>query len=172
MLIRIIMSGYSIIMDGDKCTRCLACVAKCKKVNKFAARVFLVEPVRAPAAKAGFPHRFLHSCHHCAEPKCLAACPHGAMVLAEDGVVRVLADKCNGCAACVEACPWHIPVVAHEAGPAVKCTLCDGLAARGEEPACVKICPEDALRLVELSELADSGREAYARTCLMHTFLR
>ena len=128
------MSDYGIILDADKCTRCLACVAKCKKVNKFAARVFLVEPGRAPETAAGFAHLYLHSCHHCAEPACLAACPREAMARGGDGVVRVLAEKCDGCAACVEACPWHIPVVAKEGSPAVKCTLCDGSAARGEEP--------------------------------------
>jgi len=150
----------------------MACVAKCKKVNKFPARVYLVEPALAPATRSGVPHRFLHSCHHCAEPKCLAACPQEAMVLAGNGVVRVRAEKCNGCAACVEACPWHIPVVPGEAGPAVKCTLCDGLAAQGEEPACVKICPSKALRLVELNDLSGTRREEYARTILLHPFLK
>ncbi len=166
------MSEYSIIMDGSKCTRCLACVAKCKKVNKFAARVFLVEPVREPATTAGFLKRFQHSCHHCATPLCLAACTREAMERGEDGVVRVLADKCDGCAACVEACPWHIPVVAKDTGPAVKCHMCDGSAARGEEPPCVKICPEGALSLVKLNDISRAARDSYARNFLLSSVLK
>ena len=87
------------------------------------------------------------------------ACPNNAIV-SEDGCVKVLQERCIGCKSCVVACPYGaMAVVLKEVPPtadslfkrpqtkaqALKCDLCRH---REAGPACVEVCPTQALRLV------------------------
>jgi nitrate reductase beta subunit len=46
-------------------------------------------------------------CNHCTKPACLAACPKNAIYKrAEDGVVLIDQDRCEGYRRCVSACPY------------------------------------------------------------------
>lgn len=78
------------------------------------------------------------NCRHCADPACVKACITGAMTKdKKTGIVSVNEEKCIGCMTCLAVCP----VGCIKAGTtAVKCDLCSG-----EEPACVKNCPNKAL---------------------------
>ncbi len=165
------MSNYVVIQDADKCGHCEACVAKCMKMNRFPARVRMVDIVAPHSTKPGTHHFAFLSCHHCEDPKCVAACPHDAMKRTESGVVRVTDEFCHGCAECAHACPWHVPRVLGDT-PTVKCNLCDGKAALGEKPECVKTCPKGALRLVRVAELGCEGRVEYAQKFIMKNFLK
>lgn len=101
-------------------------------------------------------------CQHCENPSCVAACPTGATKKDPDtGVVYVDSEQCIGCDSCITACPyegvrthvsadpeWYLDVVVGEhdapihAGNTVeKCTFCRNLINRGEEPACMQLCP-------------------------------
>lgn len=150
------MSNYIVVRDERLCKWCLACMAKCKKMNSLKDRVRMTEPADFGPLRDGLNHLAVMTCHHCATPMCLAACTRGAIRQTPDGVVLVDEAACDGCAACVDACPWHVPVVA-EGGPMVKCTLCDGKAAHGETPECVKACRQGALKLKRADEAASEG---------------
>lgn len=150
------MSKFIVVRDERLCKWCLACMAKCKKMNQLQDKVRMTVPSDATPLRDGLKQLAVMTCHHCATPLCLEACPRGAIHRTQDGVVLVDEDKCDGCAACVDACPWHVPVVP-EGGPMVKCTLCDGRAANGELPECVKACRQDALKLVRADEAAEEG---------------
>jgi anaerobic dimethyl sulfoxide reductase subunit B (iron-sulfur subunit) len=79
---------------------------------------------------------------HCGKPACEAVCPTGAISKrAEDGIVVVDRDKCNGCQECSSACPFNVPQFGSD-GTMQKCDFCLG---RGEEPACVAHCLTEAL---------------------------
>ena len=102
------------------------------------------------------------SCQHCENPACVKVCPVGATYQdPETGVVRQDYDKCIGCRMCMSACPytgvrsfnWEEPryaidfaagdvdVPAHQKHVVEKCTFCYQRLARGENPACMELCP-------------------------------
>jgi Fe-S-cluster-containing dehydrogenase component len=91
-------------------------------------------------------------CMQCANSPCTSVCPVGATYQTEDGVILVDARRCIGCGYCVVACPYGarylIPAGEHAPndmpGVADKCTWCYHRISRGQQPACVEICPVGA----------------------------
>ncbi|MGU5771285.1 electron transporter HydN [Aeromonas sp. YN13HZO-058] len=109
-------------------------------------------------------------CRQCEDKPCAMACPNNAIV-SEDGCVKVHQERCIGCKSCVVACPYGaMAVVVKEAAPAadslfkrpqtkaqaLKCDLCRH---RESGPACVEVCPTQALRLVTPESLGDLNRQ-------------
>jgi electron transport protein HydN len=98
-------------------------------------------------------------CKHCENPACLAVCRSEAISQVE-GKVLVDQAKCIGCKSCVEACPFgavRMVALGFATNPdgspravAHKCDLCHGLPGG---PACQRVCPTEALRLVEREDL-------------------
>jgi formate dehydrogenase iron-sulfur subunit len=94
-------------------------------------------------------------CFHCEEANCLRVCPEKA-IFKKDGWTVIDQDKCIGCGACVNACVYKVPELSeinhvNDAGQKIlkrdkshKCNACT-LNVR-EIPACVSVCPSDALR--------------------------
>ena len=91
-------------------------------------------------------------CMQCDSPPCVSVCPVSATDKSEDGVVLVDADRCIGCGYCVVACPYGARYIvpsgettpAGESGVADKCTFCYHRITRGQQPACVQVCPVGA----------------------------
>ncbi|MCL1829399.1 MAG: carboxypeptidase regulatory-like domain-containing protein [Oscillospiraceae bacterium] len=95
-------------------------------------------------------------CNHCERPACIAACPAGAAVKRDDGIVIILPEKCTGCAACVTACPYGAVTKNDEFNICQKCTLCAHLLDAGEKlPRCAEACPTDAVGFGEDTDLRD-----------------
>jgi len=96
---------------------------------------------------------FSLACMHCEKPACAAACPTGAITKrAEDGIVVVDRDKCNGCRDCFLACPFGVPQFGDD-GTMQKCDFCletDG------KPACAVSCPSEALNFGATDELLET----------------
>jgi len=89
---------------------------------------------------------------HCEKPACAAVCPTGAIIKrAEDGIVVVDRDKCNGCRECLPACPYDVPQFSDD-GIMQKCDFCISI---GREPACAVSCPAEALSFGTLNELLE-----------------
>ena len=85
-------------------------------------------------------------CMHCADPGCLKACPApGAIVQYSNGIVDFVSENCIGCGYCVKGCPFNIPRISKVDHKAYKCTLCSDRVAVGQEPACAKACPTQAI---------------------------
>ncbi len=82
-------------------------------------------------------------CQQCDDPKCLKACPTGALHVDPETGARVIdQDVCIGCQTCLNACIFAQEDPANsrikynkETGTCFKCDLCGG------EPKCVKYCP-------------------------------
>lgn len=73
------------------------------------------------------------------------ACPVEAIVINPDtGSKDVLEDVCVGCKVCTIACPFGTINYDFDRGKVTKCDLCGG------EPACVKVCPQDAILFVNV----------------------
>jgi len=87
-------------------------------------------------------------CRHCNKPSCASACVVGALTKKENGSVVYDAKKCIGCRYCIIACPFQIPAYEdHDpVTPRVrKCTFCPERLEKNKMPACVTICPTQAL---------------------------
>jgi len=97
---------------------------------------------------------------HCGKPACEEVCPTGAISKrAEDGIVVVDRNKCNGCQECFSACPYHVPQFGDD-GTMQKCDFC---IERGLEPACTAHCPTEALQYGTMEELSKLATEKAAQ---------
>ncbi len=87
-------------------------------------------------------------CMHCDKPACVSACIVGAFTKKENGTVNWDTDKCIGCRYCMVACPFQIPAFEFEEAlkPDIKkCDFCIERTAKDKLPACVEICPVEAI---------------------------
>jgi Fe-S-cluster-containing dehydrogenase component len=81
----------------------------------------------------------------------MPACPVNAISKrTADNIVFIDRAKCVGCANCVAKCPYKA-VHIDNSGKASKCELCLDRRAAGETtPYCVKTCPTQARKFVDL----------------------
>ncbi|TAL69880.1 MAG: 4Fe-4S dicluster domain-containing protein [Bacteroidetes bacterium] len=105
-------------------------------------------------------------CMHCDKPACVSACIVGAINKHEDGSVVWDTDKCIGCRYCMVACQFQIPVFEFEKAiqPEIrKCDFCYERFKKGKLPACVEICPLEALTYGPRNELIKLARQKIKR---------
>jgi Fe-S-cluster-containing dehydrogenase component len=144
---------YAMTVDTRLCVACKACVFACKSENRVPnnfARDWLMEEVRGEFPNLTAENRS-ERCNHCSNTPCVRACPTGASHINEGGTVQVTRSKCTGCKACIAACPYNARY-AHPEGWVDKCTFCLHRVRRGQQPACVSICPTDTLQFGDLND--------------------
>ena len=106
-------------------------------------------------------------CMHCDEPACVSACIVGAFSKKENGAVIWDTSMCIGCRYCMVACPFQIPTFEYDKAiqPNIhKCDFCYERTKEGLLPACVEICPVEALtygKRRDLIEVADKRIKLY-----------
>ena len=165
------MTHYGMAIDLTHCFGCHTCEAACKIANNMPEDVAYLKVhnqggTTYDTASGEYPNCELDflpmQCQHCENPACLPVCPTGATQKdSQTGVVSVESDLCIGCGSCIIACPYEgvrtkLPAQVnyyldlavgeedapqHEAGTVEKCTVCQNLVSRGEEPACMQLCP-------------------------------
>jgi protein NrfC len=150
--------GY-LVVDSKKCQGCQSCMMICSlvhhgEVNLSWSRIQVMQDILV-----NWPEDIkIAQCRQCANPKCLSACPTGALYAdAANGNIRVIDEsKCDGCMKCVEAClftPKRI-MQNEKTGKAMKCDLCisaphgDAKGGIHGRQACVEICPQKAIRFM------------------------
>jgi len=122
-------------------------------------------------------------CNHCDNPPCVRVCPTKATWKREDGIVMMDWHRCIGCRYCMAACPygsrsfnWTDPrprlarldpdFPTRTKGVVEKCNFCEERLAKGELPACVKACPQEAMIFGDLgngnSQVRQLLRSRYA----------
>ena len=139
--------NYGFIIDNRKCIGCHACTVACKTENHVPLGVNrtwvkYVEKGRFPNTRRYFQ---VTRCNHCADPPCVEICPVSAMFQRKDGIVDFDSDACIGCKACMQACPYDAIYIDPERHTAAKCNYCAHRTEVGLEPACVTVCPEQAI---------------------------
>ena len=89
------------------------------------------------------PLSFALQCRHCSEPLCVHSCLTQALQQQEDGSISYDPQYCIGCWTCILSCPYGAITrdVREKTKLIVKCDLCEGR----DMPACVEICPNEAL---------------------------
>jgi len=120
-----------------------------------------------PAGKnAALPVDVKVQCMHCDHPACVSACIVGAFSKEENGTVIWDTDKCIGCRYCMAACPFQVPAFEYNKAinPLImKCDFCFNRTKEGKLPACVSICPVEALTYGVRSDLVKIARDRIRR---------
>jgi Fe-S-cluster-containing dehydrogenase component len=103
-------------------------------------------------------------CMHCNEPACASSCLVAAFHKTPEGPVVYNENVCIGCRYCMVACPFFIPTYTYDNpfSPVVrKCTMCSDRVTKdnGEIPACVKVCPQQAMTFGKRKDLLVLARE-------------
>lgn len=169
------MEHSFVVANPKRCIGCQACEIACAAahidggITAAAACQAAFQPrlrlIRAPQVTMPV------QCRQCEDAPCAHACPTQAIHTVA-GRVEVVAERCIGCKSCLWACPFGamdlVETAERSAGVplpdqsvkaaqvAQKCDLCVG---RSGGPACVAICPGDALLLVEPARLRQAQEQ-------------
>ena len=138
---------YGFVIDNRKCIGCHACTTACKSEHQVP--VGVNRTWGKQVEKGIFPDtRRLFSvmrCNHCTEAPCVEICPVEALFVREDGIVDFDKNRCIGCKSCMQACPYDALYIDPDTHTAAKCNYCAHRIDIGLEPACVNVCPEEAI---------------------------
>ncbi len=144
------------VIDHTRCIGCHACTVACKSENEVplgVTRTYVksVDVGVFPEARRAFQ---VTRCNQCDDAPCAAACPTSAMFVREDGIVDFDKTICIGCKACIAACPYDAIFINPEDHAAEKCNFCTHRLDAGLEPACVVVCPTEAILVGDMNDPA------------------
>ena len=130
---------YGFVVDVSRCTGCRTCAVACKDAHNLPVGLNLRRVLEEASGSwrqdrmTGAWHQDVRAwyvsiaCNHCENPACVKVCPTKAHYKrAEDGLVVIDRDKCDGCLDRLE---------------------------KGGAPICVEACPQRAISFGEISEL-------------------
>jgi Fe-S-cluster-containing dehydrogenase component len=175
-----------VLVDTTVCVGCRNCEWACKEAHDLPAGDLqsyeersVFKDKRRPGTKAltvvneyssgknsNLPLDVKVQCMHCDHPACVSACIVGAFSKEENGSVIWDTDKCIGCRYCMAACPFQVPAFEYDKAinPLImKCDFCFNRTKEGKLPACVNICPVEALTYGPRTELVKIARERIKR---------
>src|SRR5258705_8736702 len=138
---------YGFVIDQRKCIGCHACTVACKEENQVPLGVNrtwvkYIEKGVFPDTRRYFS---VMRCNHCDNAPCVTICPTVALYRRPDGIVDFDGDRCIGCKSCMQACPYDALYIDPETKTAAKCHYCAHRVESGLEPACVVVCPVQAI---------------------------
>ncbi|MFN2598145.1 MAG: 4Fe-4S dicluster domain-containing protein, partial [Pyrinomonadaceae bacterium] len=142
------------VIDQTKCIGCHACTTACKSENVVPVGVTrtYVKHVDVGVFPQGRRAHQVTRCNQCAHAPCVTACPTGAMFKRADGIVDFDKSICIGCKACMAACPYDAIFINPEDHSAEKCNFCAHRIDVGLEPACVVVCPVEAILVGDMND--------------------
>ena len=139
--------NFGFVIDNRNCIGCHACTVAFKAehdvpigVNRT--WVKYVEKGQFPDTRRVFS---VMRCNHCEQAPCVEICPTTALFTRPDGIVDFNNDRCIGCKSCTQACPYDAIYIDPESHTAAKCNYCAHRVDIGLEPACVNVCPTEAI---------------------------
>ena len=142
------------VIDHTRCIGCHACTTACKSENLVPLSVTRTYVKHVDVGE--FPQtRRAHQvtrCNQCAHAPCVTACPTTAMFKRADGIVDFDKSICIGCKACIAACPYDAIFINPEDHSAEKCNFCAHRIDMGLEPACVVVCPTQAILIGDMND--------------------
>jgi Fe-S-cluster-containing hydrogenase component 2 len=140
--------AYTIDIDHEKCTGCQSCTISCALKRER-----IANPLLGRIQVARRPQQGIHIpvvCNQCLEAPCMNVCPVNA--LSRDPKTQVVSldyDVCIGCRYCALACPFGAMLVNVDTGKVMKCDLCQDVEGG---PICYKVCHNEAIRYVPLTQ--------------------
>jgi len=142
------------VIDQTRCIGCHACTTACKSENLVplsVTRTYVKHVDVGVFPQARRAHQVTR-CNQCAHAPCVTACPTTAMFKRADGIVDFDKSICIGCKACMAACPYDAIFINPEDHSAEKCNFCAHRIDVGLEPACVVVCPTQAILIGDLND--------------------
>jgi Fe-S-cluster-containing dehydrogenase component/formate-dependent nitrite reductase membrane component NrfD len=145
---------YGFVIDQRRCIGCHACTVACKEENRvplgaFRTWVKYVERGHYPDTRRYFS---VLRCNHCDDAPCVTICPTVALYRRPDGIVDFDGERCIGCKSCMQGCPYDALYIDPATQTAAKCNYCAHRIEVGLEPACVIVCPEQAIIAGDLDD--------------------
>lgn len=145
---------YGFIIDQTTCIGCHACTVACKTEHEVPLGVNrtwvkYIEKGSWPDTSRFFS---VMRCNHCTDAPCVSICPTTALFKREDGIVDFDTDRCIGCKSCMQGCPYNALYIDPQEHTAQKCNYCAHRVDVGLEPACVVVCPEQAIIAGDLDD--------------------
>jgi len=126
-----------LVHNPELCTGCKCCELICA-FQRYGVNNPRKARLKIVPEKDGIRYK-AYVCVQCPKPKCVAACPTGALRKNERGVVVLDEEKCGRLLGCMKACPFE-SIFFHPDTGILKCDLCG---------ACVPNCPNGALSIKE-----------------------
>jgi len=142
------------VIDQTRCIGCHACTTACKSENLVplsVTRTYVKHVDVGVFPQARRAHQVTR-CNQCAHAPCVTACPTSAMFKRADGIVDFDKSICIGCKACIAACPYDAIFINPEDHSAEKCNFCAHRLDVGLEPACVVVCPTQAILVGDMND--------------------
>jgi len=142
------------LLNQETCIGCHACTVACKSehgvpLGGFRTWVKHIEKGTFPDVRRHFS---VMRCNHCDDAPCIPICPTNALFRRPDGVVDFDSAACIGCKSCMQACPYDALYIDPESNTAAKCNFCAHRIDAGLEPACVIVCPVQAIGVGDLDD--------------------
>src|SRR5512140_3271743 len=171
--------AFAVLVDTAVCIGCRKCEWACNDANKLPTQELKAFEDKSVFARHRRPDKAAFTvvnqfsapehadkkytmkvqCMHCNEPACASACIVGALRKTQFGAVTYDSWKCIGCRYCMVACPFQVPAYEYDNAltPQVrKCSFCAQRGtAEGKKPACVGICPNEALTFGKRRDLVE-----------------
>jgi Fe-S-cluster-containing dehydrogenase component/formate-dependent nitrite reductase membrane component NrfD len=142
------------VIDHTRCIGCHACTTACKSENLVplsVTRTYVKHVDIGVFPQARRAHQVTR-CNQCAHAPCVTACPTTAMFKRTDGIVDFDKSICIGCKACMAACPYDAIFINPDDHSAEKCNFCAHRIDMQLEPACVVVCPTQAILVGDLND--------------------
>jgi Fe-S-cluster-containing dehydrogenase component/formate-dependent nitrite reductase membrane component NrfD len=142
------------VVDHTRCIGCHACTTACKSENLVplsVTRTYVKHVDVGVFPQARRAHQVTR-CNQCTRAPCVTACPTTAMFKRVDGIVDFDKSICIGCKACMAACPYDAIFINPEDHSAEKCNFCAHRIDIGLEPACVVVCPTQAILIGDMND--------------------
>ncbi|RMF77648.1 MAG: 4Fe-4S dicluster domain-containing protein, partial [Planctomycetota bacterium] len=141
------MARFGFAIDNRQCIGCHACTVACKSEHEVPVGVNrtwvkYIEEGEFPHARRSFS---VQRCNHCDDAPCIEICPVTSLFRRPDGIVDFDPLRCIGCKSCMQACPYDAIYIDPATHTAAKCNYCAHRVERGYEPACVVVCPTNAI---------------------------
>lgn len=157
--------AFAKLLDQSRCIGCHACTTACKSENMVPVGVSrtYVKSVDVGVFPSTSRHFQVTRCNQCVDAPCVAACPTSAMFSRSDGIVDFDKAACIGCKACMAACPYDAIFINPDDHSAEKCNFCAHRLEIGLEPACVVVCPVEAILVGDLNDPTSKVAQTVSR---------